>query len=317
TEGGRMLHNDDLKTLQEEVFKALEGQYKGLGAFIMSGCSVETDEKEPTKLKITEGLVYINGKFLEVDVAPNLSEFPKYIVEDLPEMRTNYQLASGGIAPKRELYKARIISQTDFNEGSFNNPEEGRTEWIEVSQEGGKTYFDAVRGAFNALSIGHANDDLRGHATLDVLGDIRASGAGEFSGLSTTGGNVLINSEEEGGNILGYFGLRDKYNNLALQVGYSSSANTDAYINNSLGDIKLASNGSVVVTLNKDLITLSKNTNLAASLTVSGTSNLASINANGTIVENGSRVLSTNYLGATSSGQDYDLNTMTGIKSNY
>ncbi|MTI29291.1 hypothetical protein, partial [Xanthovirga aplysinae] len=84
TEGGRMLHNDDLKTLQEEVFKALEGQYKGLGAFIMSGCSVEEDDKEPPNHKITEGLVYLNGKFLEVDEASNLAEFPKYIVEDIP-----------------------------------------------------------------------------------------------------------------------------------------------------------------------------------------------------------------------------------------
>ncbi|WP_187696074.1 hypothetical protein, partial [Xanthovirga aplysinae] len=54
-----------------------------------------------------------------------------------------------------------------------------------------------------------------------------------------------------------------------------------------------------------------------ASLTVSGTSNLANINSSGTIQEKGARVLSTNYLGGTQSVQNYDLNTMTGIKSNY
>ncbi|WP_187696075.1 hypothetical protein, partial [Xanthovirga aplysinae] len=54
-----------------------------------------------------------------------------------------------------------------------------------------------------------------------------------------------------------------------------------------------------------------------ASLTVSGTANLASINSSGTIQENGARVLSTNYLGGPSSGRDFDLNTLTGIRSNY
>ncbi|MTI31074.1 tail fiber domain-containing protein, partial [Xanthovirga aplysinae] len=174
TEGGRMLHNDDLKTLQEEVFKALEGQYKGLGGFIMSGCSVEEDDKEPNKHKITAGLIYLNGKFLEIEEAPNLSEFPKYIVEDVPEMRKNYQLASGGIAPKRKLYKAKVVGENQLEDNL--SEDDGRTEWIKITQEGGTSYFDAVRGSFKALSIGDVTNDFNGHATLDVAGSLKVSG---------------------------------------------------------------------------------------------------------------------------------------------
>ncbi|MTI29296.1 hypothetical protein E1171_00555, partial [Cytophagales bacterium RKSG123] len=188
-----MLHNDDLKTLQEEVFKALEGQYKGLGGFIMSGCSVEDDDKEPTKHKITEGMVFLNGKFLEVDEAINLAEFPKYIVEDIPEMRTSYPLASGGIAPKRELYKAKIVSEDQLEDNL--SEEEGRTEWIKVTLEGGTTYFNAVRGAFDALSIGHATDVYNGHATLDVLGNIKVSGTAEFGNNVKVGSNLWFNND--------------------------------------------------------------------------------------------------------------------------
>ncbi|WP_246164451.1 hypothetical protein [Xanthovirga aplysinae] len=198
TEGGRMLHNDDLKILQEEVFKALEGQYKGLGAFIMSGCRVGEDDNEPGKFKINEGLVYLNGKFLEVDEAPNLVGFPKYIVEDLPEMRKSYPLSRGGTAPKRQLFKARVISENDFNEGSFSNPEAGRTEWIKITLEGGKSYFDALRGSFNALSIGHNTTNLEGHDTLDVLGSLKVSGPAAFGEEITLKDSSLLLGQYEG-----------------------------------------------------------------------------------------------------------------------
>ncbi|MTI29234.1 hypothetical protein, partial [Xanthovirga aplysinae] len=162
----------------------------------MSGCRVEEDDKEPTKHKITGGLVYLNGKFLEVDEAPNLSEFPKYIVEDIPEMRTNYQLASGGIAPKRELYKAKIVGEAQLEENL--SEEEGRNEWVKIKEEGGTTYFDAVRGSFNALSIGHVSNDFSGHATLDVLGNLKVSGTGDFGNGLTVKGITSIAGETQG-----------------------------------------------------------------------------------------------------------------------
>ncbi|WP_187696186.1 hypothetical protein, partial [Xanthovirga aplysinae] len=113
-----------------------------------------------------------------------------YIVEDIPEMRTNYQLASGGIAPKRELYKARIVGTLQLEDSL--SEEDGRTEWIKINQEGGTTYFDAVRGSFSALSIGHTTNNLSGHATLDVLGNMMVSGSGEFgSNIKATSLDIL------------------------------------------------------------------------------------------------------------------------------
>ncbi|MTI29834.1 tail fiber domain-containing protein, partial [Xanthovirga aplysinae] len=93
-----------------------------------------------------------------------------YIVEDIPEMRTNYQLASGGIAPKRELYKAKIVSASQLEDNL--SQEEGRTEFIQVKLGGGPTYFDVIPHTLQQLTRWGATttDILRvGGITIDAL----------------------------------------------------------------------------------------------------------------------------------------------------
>ncbi|MTI29259.1 hypothetical protein, partial [Xanthovirga aplysinae] len=167
-----MLHNDDLQIMQDDLFIALEEQYKGMGAFIFSGCAIE-EGTDPETYTIGPGLVYINDKILQfTGNGQNTSAEAfnsLYLVEGPATPQEFYLLNSGGRAPKRILYQAEFVNEP---------PPEG--EHIKFTLEGGRTYADAMRGAFKALSIGHNTNDFNGHATLDVSGDFKISGTSTF-----------------------------------------------------------------------------------------------------------------------------------------
>ncbi|WP_187696111.1 hypothetical protein, partial [Xanthovirga aplysinae] len=194
TEGGRMLHNDDLQIMQDELFIALEEQYKGMGAFIFSGCTIG-EGTDPETYTISPGLVYINGKILQfTGNSQNTSSQTfnsLYLVEGPATPQEYYLLNSGGRAPKRILYQAELVT---------TKPQEG--EYIKITLDGGRNYADAMQGAFKALSIGHENDDFSGHATLDVGGDVRASGSLDLEGNINVGNSIKSSGSAEIGNSL-------------------------------------------------------------------------------------------------------------------
>ena len=74
--GGQPFYNRDFKHQQESIMKAIELQYSGLGAFVVSGCGV-------TGSDVARGLVYCDGKILEFSGANNVS-FPIYIKSATP-----------------------------------------------------------------------------------------------------------------------------------------------------------------------------------------------------------------------------------------
>jgi len=74
--GGQPFLNRDFKFQFDQLFKAVEDQYKGKGAFVVSGCEV-------SGTTINAGMVYIDGKLLEFAGATNVT-FPVYIKQATP-----------------------------------------------------------------------------------------------------------------------------------------------------------------------------------------------------------------------------------------
>lgn len=75
--GGQPFFNRDFAFQQSEIMKAIEGQYEGLGAFVVSGCEVSGGSN------IAPGLVYISGKLQEFTGATSVT-FPIYIKAATP-----------------------------------------------------------------------------------------------------------------------------------------------------------------------------------------------------------------------------------------
>lgn len=63
---------DDWKHQQQQVMQSIEDQYKGLGAFVISGCQVSGNT-------LGNGLAYIEGKIRVVPETTGLT-FPAYII---------------------------------------------------------------------------------------------------------------------------------------------------------------------------------------------------------------------------------------------
>ncbi|EAY28742.1 hypothetical protein [Microscilla marina] len=74
--GGQPFLNRDFKFQFDQLFKSIEDQYKGKGAFVLSGC-------ETSGTSISAGLVYIDGKILEFDQVSGIT-FPSYIKQSAP-----------------------------------------------------------------------------------------------------------------------------------------------------------------------------------------------------------------------------------------
>ncbi|WP_187696167.1 hypothetical protein, partial [Xanthovirga aplysinae] len=222
TEGGRMLHNDDLQIMQDELFIALEEQYRELGPFIFSGCAIKPGSDLDT-YNIDSGLVYINGRILQFHgnkQNTSAAAFNSLYLQEAPATPQEYYvLRSGARAPKRVLYEAELVNVP---------PPEG--EYIKFTLEGGRTYPDALRGAFKALSIGHATDDFGGHSTLDVLGNMKVSGLSQFGGDIKSNGDIrfdIIKNESSKGII--WSGVSDTHSIFVEEVGNNESTNLVIY----------------------------------------------------------------------------------------
>jgi len=69
--GGQPIYNHDFRFQFEKLYKAIEDQCQGNGAFVFSGCEVEGTTVNP-------GLVYIEGKILEFAGKSDVA-FPAYL----------------------------------------------------------------------------------------------------------------------------------------------------------------------------------------------------------------------------------------------
>ncbi|MEJ1242103.1 hypothetical protein WBG78_28405 [Chryseolinea sp. T2] len=132
-DNGRPVSNDDLRILQEELYKAIQYQYAGLGAFILQNVTV-------AGLNVTSGLVYINGLVLEFD-ATTVSSFPQYIVQ-APNVDVDMDLTElGDSFAKRTIQKAELSSSVP-----------GSGEYIILNSTGGRNYNDILANQFVRVS---------------------------------------------------------------------------------------------------------------------------------------------------------------------
>jgi hypothetical protein len=162
-DGGRPLSNNDLSILQEELYKAVEQQYSGLGSFIVSGCSV-------SGTTIASGLVFIDGKILPFSGASNVT-FPTYIKQAAVQDQDVVAYETGGSHPKRKFYTAELVSSQPASGG-----------YIVMSASGGRSYYDAISSEVVRM---RGNQTVQGNKTFSgkiTISDYISLGKMDFDG---------------------------------------------------------------------------------------------------------------------------------------
>lgn len=152
--GGRQIHQDDMRILQEEMLKAIQLQYAGQGAFKLQGCAVTDVAGNYT---VGNGLVIINGKVMEFSSTSGIVSFPKYMVQAADIPQDSFPLEQGGSAYKRTLVKAELVDSIP-----------GSGEFIVMSASGGRNYDDVLGGKFVRLQ-GNQTVNGQKNFTSDVI----------------------------------------------------------------------------------------------------------------------------------------------------
>lgn len=109
--------NSDFKLQNDEIYKAIEDQYKGTPAFVFSGCVV-------SGLDISNGLCFIGGKIVEL-AAATVTAFPRYIKLTQVDYEPRLHPQSGSNLNTKTNYKAEIVDDN-----------EGLTDYITVTSAG-------------------------------------------------------------------------------------------------------------------------------------------------------------------------------------
>lgn len=147
--GGRQVHQDDLRILQEQWLKSVQLQYAGQGAFIIQGCGVSGTAGNYT---IASGIVYINGLIMEFSSVSGVASFPRYIVQAADVQQDSFPLEQGGSAYKRTLVKAELSASAP-----------GSGEFITMSASGGRSYNDILSAQFVRIA---GNQTVNGQKTF-------------------------------------------------------------------------------------------------------------------------------------------------------
>jgi hypothetical protein len=162
-DGGRPLSNNDLSILQEELYKAVEQQYSGLGSFIVSGCTV-------SGTTIASGLVFIDGKILPFAGASSVT-FPAYLKQAAVQELDAVAYETGGSHPKRKFYSAELASTAPTSGG-----------YIVMSASGGRSYYDAISSEVVRM---RGNQTIEGNKTFSgkiTISDFISLGKMAFDG---------------------------------------------------------------------------------------------------------------------------------------
>jgi hypothetical protein len=162
-DGGRPLSNNDLSILQEELYKAVEQQYSGLGSFIVSGCSV-------SGTTIASGLVFIDGKILPFAGAGSVT-FPAYLKQAAVQELDVAAYETGGSHPKRKYYSAELVGAQPGSGG-----------YIVMSSTGGRSYYDAISSEVVRM---RGNQTVEGNKTFSgkvTISDFISLGKMAFGG---------------------------------------------------------------------------------------------------------------------------------------
>jgi hypothetical protein len=178
--GGVQVNWDDFYFLQDQLFKSIELQYLGSGAFILQGCNVTG---APGNYTISNGLVYIDGKVLQFSTVTGVTAFPRYIKQATPVPQDSFTLEQGGTAYKRVYYKSELASSAP-----------GSGEYIIMSASGGRNYNDVLANQFVRLS---GNQIISGTKsfTSTISGSINGNAATATNATSVTNGVYTIGDQ--------------------------------------------------------------------------------------------------------------------------
>lgn len=238
--GGRQVHQDDFAILQEELFKAIELQYTGQGAFIVQGCQVTGSAGN---YSIANGLVYINGKIMEFSSVSGISSFPKYIVQAADVDQDSFALEQGGSAYKRTLVKAELVSSAP-----------GSGEFITMTSSGGRNYNDVLATQFVRVS---GNQTVNGQKTFSS--DVISNGVNINSAINNINSNLALkaNSSIAVSGTDGLYGGGNLTANRSIGLN-NSGVTTDKLANGSVTESKLADNAVSSNKIQNTSITTSK-----------------------------------------------------------
>lgn len=228
--GGRQVHQDDFRLLQEEVFKAIELQHAGQGAFILQGCQVTGTAGN---YAISGGLVFINGKVMEFSSVSSISSFPRYIVQAADVNQDSFSLEQGGSAYKRTLIKSELVSSAP-----------GSGEFISMSASGGRNRYDLLANYFVRLT---GNQTINGQKTF--TSDVISNGVNVNTAINNINSNLALKANQSI-SITGTEGLNGGGNLSANRsIGISDGGvSTNKIANGAVSEGKLADNA---VTTNK------------------------------------------------------------------
>jgi hypothetical protein len=209
--GGRPVRNDDIFTLQQEVYAAIYGPYGNRGAFIVNGCEVSGPAGA---YRVTAGIVCLDGTFARFGGASNVA-LPMQLERDtsMPSFQELRPYKTGGVQVCLREYTAHLVPATGFNGREFLTlTAAGGKRWEHMVQAATRTIgetqelvlpssyvpanYDAVTGAglpgteawgWAMLDGRGGRPDLRGRATV-VLDLTRAA----YDAVGDTGGEETV-----------------------------------------------------------------------------------------------------------------------------
>lgn len=107
-QGGQPVNLTDFKDIQDELYKAVEGQYEGL-AFVSKGVVISGTSSNAT---ISAGLVYLDNEFLEFAGASavDFDANPTQYLEKVTTTGRPKNFTVGGIKDTREITSASLVT---------------------------------------------------------------------------------------------------------------------------------------------------------------------------------------------------------------
>ena len=188
--GGRPRANNDLQTLQNEVFTALEARYAGQGAFIVSGCSIATSGNLQA---IAPGIVFLDGQLQRfAGVAATVNLLPAELVS--APART-FDTRPYPVGAKDCMIEYKVILQAPSAGGPGQRisilPGVGGMTWAQVQQGLARTIGEVQQLA--GLTVTDYDQTGRGNTYGPAWGWALANGqnnTADLRGLFIVGANA-------------------------------------------------------------------------------------------------------------------------------
>ena len=145
-------YTGDWRRQQEQIYKAIEDQYKGVGAFVFSGCKVLDTSVDP-------GLVYLDGKVMEFMGASNVA-FPSYLKSVSVQHEPRFFSEENANQTTRVKYYAELVGTQPVGD------------YIEVTATGASHFLKASVVEAKAASVDISTSDLTGEVSYRKVANL-------------------------------------------------------------------------------------------------------------------------------------------------